>query len=681
MNHLITIEQIISKDILPGEAVQLTTQINRILTSLSAEQAWKKISKEILTTKHSFALHSFIFKTIYPDWPEKLDSAPAWIPDEKVIKSTNLYQFMSEMNVTQFDEFHAWTIDHYQAFWKKMIAKLNIIFNRSPENICNVSRGIETPEWLEGASFNIVDSCFNAPSNKPAIIYQNDQNKLVTVSYAELNQLSNQIANSLIKWGFKKNDAIAMDMPMHYYAVAIYIGIIKIGAIVVSIADSFSAEEIAIRIKITHTKAIFTQDVIKRDAKILPLYEKIKAANAPIAIVLPCNHSINISLRPNDLDWQTFLISNTQFNSVSCSPMDHCNILFSSGTTGEPKAIPWTHTTPIKAATDAYLHQNIQHDDIIAWPTNLGWMMGPWLVLAGFINQATIALYTDSPQTKAFGEFVQNAQVTILGVFPSLVASWRQNHCMSGLCWNAIKLFTSTGECSSPEDMLYLMSLAGYKPIIEYCGGTEIGGAFISSVLCKNNYVSVFNTPAMGLEFILIDNTGRPTTNGEVALMPPSIGLSTTILNANHHDIYYANMPTSPEGKILRRHGDQFQQLEGGLYSALGRIDDTMNIGGIKISSAEIERTLAGIPNIIESAAIAVTKKTHGPSSLVIFSAVGKQTQLSKTLIKQEMQSRITQHLNPLFKIDDLVFVCELPKTSSNKIMRRTLRKLYPVGP
>ena len=74
--------------------------------------------------------------------------------------------------------------------------------------------------------------------------------------------------------------------------------------------------------------------------------------------------------------------------------------------------------------------------------------------------------------------------------------------------------------------MLYLMSLAGYKPVIEYCGGTEIGGAYISSTLSEKNYPSLFTTPTMGLDFILIDETGRPAQEGEVALIPPSMGLS-----------------------------------------------------------------------------------------------------------------------------------------------------------
>jgi acetyl-CoA synthetase len=172
----------------------------------------------------------------------------------------------------------------------------------------------------------------------------------------------------------------------------------------------------------------------------------------------------------------------------------------------------------------------------------------------------------------------------------------------------------------------------------------------------------------------LPDEEGKATHNGEVALLPPSIGLSNTLLNANHHDVYYAHMP-SLDGKILRRHGDQARRLPNGCYCILGRIDDTMNLGGIKVSSAEIERTLIGIDDITETAAIAISPPEGGPSQLVIY-ATTSNTKIKETLLK-EMQTRINQHLNPLFKIHDVILINELPKTASNKIMRRILRKNY----
>lgn len=655
-------------------AKEVAKQVNDIFqNSTSPEKTWQQISKKILTPKLPFPLHLFLFKQVFPNWPNELENAPAWIPDVEFIKTTNLVNTLYELKIKNFTEFHHWSVSYYEKFWEYIINKLKIVFQKKSEKICDLSQGIETPNWLPGAKLNITESCFTAPAEKTAVVFQGEQGGLHKLTYGELNQLSNQIANSLIHLGLQPGDPIAINMPMNHFAVAIYLGIIKMGGVVVSIADSFSKDEIATRLRIAKAKAIFTQDFILRDAKKLPLYEKVAGARPQRIIVLPCEEIVTLKLRPEDLDWKTFLVSDTQFHAYPCNPMDHCNILFSSGTTGDPKAIPWNHTTPIKVASDAYFHQNIQSNDVLAWPTNLGWMMGPWLIFAALINHATIALYDGVPRNRPFGQFIEDAKVTLLGVVPTLVASWRQSQCMEGLNWSAIKAFSSTGECSNPEDMLYLMSLAGYKPVIEYCGGTEIGGAYITSTMVENNYPSGFTTPALGLNFILIDENSQPSKTGEVAILPPSIGLSTELLNTDHHQVYFANMPKSPDGKLLRRHGDQAHQISDHLYCVLGRADDTMKLGGIKISSAEIERTVAGTEGIIETAAIAISPTGHGPSHLIIVAAT--QNKLDKDAIKNQMQKKINQNLNPLFKIHDLVFVSELPKTASNKIMRRILRK------
>jgi acetyl-CoA synthetase len=606
---------------------------------------------------------------------QKSSETAAWTPDPEFIKTTNIAKFMAELNLQDYAEFHAWSVSHFENFWYQTITKLGIIFQEKFSSICDLSTGMENPQWLVNAKLNIAESCFNAAPDAVAIIFQDQKNSLRKITYAELNALSNRVANSLVAAGFANGDAIAIDMSMTADAIAIYLGILKMGGVVVSVADSFSSEEIAARLKIAKTKAIFTQDFILRGGKKIPLYEKVCAAQAPKAIVINAEETTSIKLREEDFSWKNFLTGNENFSAVARDPMSTINILFSSGTTGTPKAIPWNHTTAIKAASDACFHQNIQAGDVLAWPTNLGWMMGPWLIFAALINHATMALYTDNPSERAFGEFIQNAHVTMLGVIPTIVACWHQTQCMQGLDWSHIKVFSSTGECSNPDDMSYLMSLANHKPVIEYCGGTEIGGSYISSTVVQKNYPSEFTTAVLGIDFMLLDENGKPANNGEVAIIPPSMGLANEVLNGDAQEIYYANMPKSPDGKILRRHGDQAMRLANGNYMMLGRVDDTMNLGGIKISSAEIERVLVGIDEILETAAIAVNAKSQGPSQLVIYAAT--RNTLNKKAILAEMQKRISQHLNPLFKIYDIVFTENLPKTASNKIMRRILRQKY----
>lgn len=649
-------------------------KIDHYLTTLSPTECWQKISTEILNANYPFSAHKLLYNLVYSDW-DKIP-APAWFPSPKFVESTNLAQTMKELNLDNYEKFHSWSVNNYQDYWSMVLKKLNVLFAKKYSAIVDLTNGIENPNWLPDAQFNIVSSCFQASGSAIAIIHQTENGSLQQMTYRELDQLSNRVANSVSKH-FKTGDAIGICMPMTAECVAIYLGIIKAGCVVVSIADSFSADEIATRLRITQAKGIFTQDCILRGEKRLPLYNRVKEANAPFAIVLPAEKRFDGHLRDNDQNWHDFLLTQDEFTLVNANAHAAINILFSSGTTGDPKAIPWNHTTAIKAAADAFFHQDIKSGDILAWPTNIGWMMGPWLIFAALLNRATIALYDGIPLGKSFGEFVQNSKVTMLGVVPSIVKAWRASACMEGLDWTQIKCFSSTGESSNVDDMLYLMSLANYRPIIEYCGGTEIGGAYITSTLVQPNAPAAFTTPTLGLDLILLDEQGNPTDNGEVALIPPSMGLSTELLNKDHYQVYFADMPKLPTGKILRRHGDQIQKFPNGFYRALGRVDDTMNLGAIKISSAEIERALIGVENVFETAAIAVNPKGGGPSQLVIYVVAKNPELVIIPELKTVLQTNINKYLNPLFKIHDVVLIDALPRTASNKVMRRVLRDRY----
>lgn len=678
MMHSLSLEQMSRCGIDETTAGQILLRLNQWQAERSTIECWQQCVEKILTPDSPFALHQLLYQAVFADWKDSQGIPPAWFPSDDQIQATNIAALMHELQIHSYPELHSWSVQHRAEFWHIMMQRLGIQFHQSYTQIVDLSRSIEFPNWLVDAQLNIVESCFQAPANAPAIIFRSPQMPLSSLTYGELRILSHRVANGLVEAGFQPGDAIAIDMPMIAESVAIYLGIVAMGGVVVSIADSFAPDEIATRLRLSNAKAIFTQDAIVRAEKQLPLYTKVIAANAPQAIVFLTDSSTQ--LRVGDLSWEAFLSSKQQFDVVPVHPTAHTNILFSSGTTGDPKAIPWTQTTPIKCAVDGHLHQDIHPGDVVAWPTNLGWMMGPWLIYASLINQATIGLYYDTPTERGFGEFIQDARVTMLGVVPSLVNCWRTTHCMQGLDWSAIKAFSSTGECSNAQDMLFLMSLAGYRPIVEYCGGTEIGGGYITGTLVQPCAPATFTTPALGLDFVLLDEHDRPTNKGEAFILPPSIGLSTELLNKDHHQVYFADTPphpTAPDLQLLRRHGDHLERLPNGYYRALGRVDDTMNLGGIKVSSAEIEQALNTVEEICETAAIAVPPPDGGPSQLVVYAVIQPEVTLPKAALQARLQAAIAQSLNPLFKIRDLVIVDALPRTASNKVMRRVLRSQY----
>jgi len=605
--------------------------------------------------------------------PDRELQSPAWTPSPEFISTTNIAWLMRRVGLDSYEALHAWSTQNRAACWEMAIERLGVRFQHPYSRVGDFSGGVEHPRWLVDARLNIVVSCFAAPADSPAIIHQTEGGTLDAMSVGELAELTDRVAASLQRRGCKTGDAVAILMPMTAESVAIYLGIVKAGGVVVSIADSFRPKEIATRLRAAGAALAFTQDVIVRGDQTFPLYANLLEANAPPAIVLPAHKALSLPLRKGDCQWSEFLNMGDRVATVIREPSDPINVLFSSGTTGDPKAIPWTQITPIKCAADAHFHQNVQPGDVLVWPTNIGWMMGPWLIFASLLNRATMGLYYGAPTGREFGTFVQKAGTTMLGVVPSLVRKWRSTGCMDALDWSAIEVFSSTGECSVADDMRWLMSRAGGRPVIEYCGGTEISGAYITGTVTRPCVPGTFNTPALGLDVVILDEQGQPAESGELFIVPPSIGLSATLLNQDHHQVYFADTPLGPRGEMLRRHGDRMEKLAGSYWRAHGRADDTMNLGGIKVSSAEIERVVQSVAQVAETAAIAVSPD-GGPDRLVIYAVCSAGQTPSKGELMTAMQNAIKRDLNPLFRIYDVVLVDALPRTASNKVMRRALR-------
>ncbi|KAE8711299.1 putative acyl-activating enzyme 18, peroxisomal [Hibiscus syriacus] len=243
-------------------------------------------------------------------------------------------------------------------------------------------------------------------------------------------------------------------------------------------------------------------------------------------------------------------------------PIDSAiNILFSSGTTGEPKAIPWTQLSPIRCSFEALIHNDVGVGDVYCWPTNLGWVMGPILLFSCFLTGATLVLYHGSPLGRGFGKFVHDAGVTVLGTVPSLLKTWKNTNIM-----------LHHGSPLQPQ-------------------------AF-----------GAFSTASMITNVVILDEHGVPYPDdkacvGEVDLLPHYLEATDRLLNADHEDVYFKGMPTF---KGMEAWG--YPQENGRRLSCCPRkSDDTMNLGGIKTSSVEIKRVCdSADESISETAAVSV---------------------------------------------------------------------------
>ncbi|CAI8589551.1 unnamed protein product [Vicia faba] len=670
---------------------------------------WQNITTNILNPQLPFQFHQMLYYGCFKDYGP---DPPAWLPDPKSVSFTNVGRLLERRGkeflgsaykdpITSFADFHKFSLSNPQVYWKTVLDEMDISFSKPPKCILseNLSEDGSSPypsgQWLPGASINPALNCLSLKGGRSltdtVIIWRDELQDDLPLQRMTLEELRHEVwlvAYALESLGLEKGSAIAIDMPMNCKSVVIYLAIVLAGYVVVSIADSFAAREISTRLKISNAKLIFTQDLILRGDKALPLYSRIVEAQSPTAIVIPTRGSgFSMKLRNGDISWCDFLervnkIKGKEVIAAEQPVETFTNILFSSGTTGDPKAIPWTNITPLKAAADAWCHLDVRKGDVVCWPTNLGWMMGPWLVYASLLNGASMALYNGSPLGSGFAKFVQDAKVTMLGVIPSLVRSWRNANSTSGYDWSAIRCFASTGEASNVDEYLWLMGRGRYQPIIEYCGGTEIGGAFVTGSLLQAQSLAAFSTPAMCCDLFILGEDGHPIPQnvpgiGELALGSLMLGASNTLLNADHYGVYFKGMALW-NGKVLRRHGDVFEHTARGYYHAHGRADDTMNLGGIKVSSVEIERICNGVDsNIVETAAIGIPPSGGGPEQLSIAAVLknSKVTAQDLQKLKMSFNSALQKTLNPLFRVSQVVPVASLPRTASNKVMRRVLRQ------
>ncbi|XP_010040496.2 probable acyl-activating enzyme 18, peroxisomal isoform X4 [Eucalyptus grandis] len=675
---------------------------------LDPREVWRELaSAGVLKPSHPHRVHQLVYYSVYSSWDASARGPPLyWSTSLSQSKETNLGRLMESHGrkllgssykdpITSFSLFQKFSVEHPDVYWSIALNELSLSFCRPPSCILDTSdKSKPRGTWLPGAVFNIAECCL-LPSQQQrrgddniALVWRDEGYDHMNVNCMTLKELREQVmlvANAL-DVTFSKGDAIAIDMPMTVHAVIIYLAIVLGGFVVVSIADSFAPKEIVSRLHISKAKGIFTQDFIQRGGRKFPLYSRVVEANPVKAIVLPvAGDSVGVKLREQDISWKAFL------SQVDHVPRRHyypafyqstdsvTNILFSSGTTGEPKAIPWTQLSPIRCGADSWAHMDVQAGVVLFWPTNLGWVMGPIALYSCFLAGATLALYHGSPLGRDFGKFVQDAGVTILGTVPSLVKTWKSTQCMEGLDWTKIRSFGSTGETSNVDDDLWLSSKSFYSPIIECCGGTELASSYIQGNHLQPQAFGAFSNASMTTGFVILDDHGVPRPDdqpcvGEVGLFPIYMGATDRLLNADHEEVYFKGMPTY-KGVQLRRHGDIIKRTVGGYYIVQGRADDTMNLGGIKTSSVEIERVCdRADESILESAAISLAPPTGGPEQLVVLVVLKKGCKAEPNDLKMKFLKAIQRNLNPLFKVSSVKIVAEFPRTASNKLLRRVLR-------
>ena len=624
-----------------------------------------------------------------------------WRPSPEHVERANLTAFMREHGIKDFDELMRKSTEDVAWFTESVLKFLDIRFYEPYSNVVDLSDGIQLPKWCVGGRMNIVHNCVDkyqssVNSGQLAVAFEGEEGTIRKLSYVELNKEVNRAANALRSLGLGKGDAIGLFMPMTPEIVIALLAIAKIGGIILPLFSGYGAGAIVSRMVDADAKALFAADGAFRRGKAV---EMKSIADEAVDGIPTLKHMVvlkrtgqTIKMKEGRDHWWHELVDSQSdvCETERTSAEDPLMIIYTSGTTGKPKGALHTHCGfPVKAAQDMAFgtdvhgwsrSDSVSKPDVVYWMTDMGWMMGPWLVFGSLLLGATIFLYDGAPDFPApnrLWELAEKHRINQMGVSPTLIRSLIphgdeqfQKHDLSSL-----KCFASTGEPWNPDPWMWLFEKVGggRVPIINYSGGTEISGGIVMGNPLMPLKPCAFSAPCPGIAADVLDENGNPLRNavGELVIKAPWIGMTRGFWKDSQRylDTYWSRWEN------IWVHGDFAAIDNDGLWYILGRSDDTIKIAGKRLGPAEVESILVRHEAIIEAAAIGVPHEVKG-SELILFAVTAPGVERSAAL-RQELHEMVVAEMGKPLTPKAILFVSDLPKTRNAKVMRRMIRAAY----
>ncbi|HPP63996.1 MAG TPA: AMP-binding protein [Anaerolineales bacterium] len=615
-----------------------------------------------------------------------------WRPSQEHIQRAHLTAFMRRHGIADFAELMKRSTEDAAWFTDAALKYLDIEFYEPYSQVVDLSGGIQLPKWCVGGAMNIVHNCvdkwqLSESREQRAVVWEGEEGTTRTLTYRELYEQVNQAANALRSLGLGKGDAVGLFMPMTPEIVVALLAVAKIGGIILPLFSGYGAGAIVSRMADADAQALFAADGAFRRGKPVEMKSVADEAAAQIPTL---KHMIvlkrtgqEIQMKAGRDHWWHELVAAQSKEAATerTSAEDPLMVIYTSGTTGRPKGALHTHCGfPVKAAQDMAFGTDVHAGDVIYWMTDMGWMMGPWLVFGSLILGATMFLYDGAPDFPApdrLWSLVERHKVAQLGVSPTLIRSLiphgDEQH--RGRDLSSLKCFASTGEPWNPEPWKWLFhSVGGSRlPIINYSGGTEISGGIVMGNPILPLKPCAFSAPCPGMAADVFDENGNPIRGavGELVVKAPWIGMTRGFWKdpQRYLDAYWARWPN------VWVHGDFAAVDADGLWYILGRSDDTIKIAGKRLGPAEVESILVRHPAVVESAAIGVPHEVKG-SELVVFVVLKKGVEASDAL-RAELRALVTDEMGKALAPKSVLFVSDLPKTRNAKVMRRMIRAAY----
>jgi acetyl-CoA synthetase len=628
-------------------------------------------------------------------------SIERWIPSPEQVANANVTAFIAELGLAGHDALLAEAKRDLAGFSERLIRRLDLHWDAPWSTVLDLSRGKPFARWFPGARYNAAANCLDRWIARgfgaaEALVWEGEDGSERSYSFADLRDAVARLGAVLRELGVRHGDRVGIFMPLIPETAIGLLAIAYVGAIAVPAFSGYGPDALATRLADAGATVLLTVDGVTRRGK--PVVMKTVADDA-LAQTPTVRHvlvypriGIDVPMRAGrDRSW-TEAIANAEPLATyeRTDANDRVMLLYTSGSTGKPKGANHVHAGfPLKCAIDQHLCMDVKPGDRMLWFTDMGWMMGPFLVFGSLTLGASIVLYEgtpDYPHPDRLWSICARHGVTHLGIAPTAIRSlmahgdeWPARHDLSRL-----RILASSGEPWNTEPWKWFATHVGrgVAPIINYSGGTEIGGGIVGCFPTMPLVPNSFHGAIPGMIADVYDAAGAPIRGevGELVVTEPWVGMT--------QSFWGGDPQTNDDGRYLATYWERFADVwvhgdwceirredDREFWFIRGRSDDTINVAGKRVGPAEFESAVVSHPKIKEAAAIAVPDEIKG--DVVVVLAVAKDGNDEGDALRDELFTILDRMMGKSLRPKAIHFVDELPKTRNLKVMRRVARGRY----
>jgi len=613
-----------------------------------------------------------------------------WRPSPARAAATHTARFIAEQGLAGYEALRQRSIAEPEWFWESVVAYLGLPFDKPWRAVLDTSRGTPWATWFTGSLFNISRACVDRWADESpdrlAIRSQKESGETRELSFGGLRDQVALLAGALRRLGVARGDAVAVFLPMSAEAVVSLLAVARLGAVFVPVFSGYGADAVSNRLRDPKPKVLICANGFLRRGSLVEMKEVADraadlAAGVEFLLVVDyTDRSATPMQEGRDLWWEEAMAGVEPHAVVPTAAEDPMLIAYTSGTTGRPKGAVHVHGGfGVQVAAEGAFQFDFHQDDVAMWATDMGWIMGPWIVVAGLANGAAVATYDgapDYPGPNRIWQVASELELTFLGISPTLIRALQRHGSEQASRHDLSKLrtFGSTGEPWNPDPWWWLFRDIGgeTRPIVNISGGTEIGACLLSVNLLQGIKPTSLGGPALGVDTDVYDAEGRPIRGevGELVVRGSWPGRTRGFWN--EPDRYLATYWDRFDDTWV--HGDWASIDDDGFWYLHGRSDDTLNIAGKRIGPAEIESVAVAFAEVVMAAAIGVPDEIKGEAiGLYVVPAVGVEPDDRLT---SAIEAAVVETLGKSFRPKTIRWVTDLPRTRSAKIMRRVIKAL-----